>query len=298
MHAVLKTAMLSVIVCNCIVVVEWILYNVFDEIIIRNLFLTGGPGTSNMVIYYQTFFWSVGGVGEEPGGTASLVNILFPLGLIFLRNSKFIFTFLYIMLHVISMIFMASAAGMIFLILSLVASSMLNLRYFVTFIIGALALTLLTYTLYEYNTFESREFIDEYINYIETKASLDDKNASSSERKTKWSFALRDWLQSPIIGNGPGNGVEKYSSGYFNTLLTLLADTGIVSTLLFIAFFVVIVRKILSLEPFVRYCLLASFIMLFLHSNVYYVYYHFPFWLLMIVVQQYYRENNYGQSNP
>ncbi|MCU0337612.1 MAG: O-antigen ligase family protein, partial [Sediminibacterium sp.] len=289
-NSINKAALYSVITCNIIVVIEWILYNIFDKIIIRDFFLTGGPGTSNMIIYYQTFFWSVGGVGEEPGGTASLVNILFPMGLIALRNKSFLSNFIYVLLHFIAMTFLASVAGMVFLILSLVISSFMNRKYLFAFIIVFLLTALVLFIFYEYDVAGSKDFIDKYIENINNKVTLNERNASSSERKIKWSYALRDWLNSPIIGNGPGYGVEQYSSGYFNTILTLLADTGIFSTLLFIGFLALVFKKIFALEPYIRFCLLASFVMLFLHSSVYYVYYHFPFWLLMIVIQLYYNQ--------
>jgi hypothetical protein len=243
-----------------------------------------------MIIYYQTFFWSVGGVGEEPGGTASLVNILFPMGLIALRNKSFLSNFIYVLLHFIAMTFLASVAGMVFLILSLVISSFMNRKYLFAFIIVFLLTALVLFIFYEYDVAGSKDFIDKYIENINNKVTLNERNASSSERKIKWSYALRDWLNSPIIGNGPGYGVEQYSSGYFNTILTLLADTGIFSTLLFIGFLALVFKKIFALEPYIRFCLLASFVMLFLHSSVYYVYYHFPFWLLMIVIQLYYNQ--------
>jgi len=287
-----KYAMYSVVLCNVIIVVEWLLYNLMD-IPIRDYFLTGGPGTSNMDYYYQTFFFSVAGPGEEPGGTASLINILFPIGIWHLSNQQQpIKILIYILLHIVGTIFLASAASIVFLLIAFFVSGILyRFSNIYKYLLYLIVVIYAFWCVYQFDLFGWGTFIERYANYVTEKISLSDTNYSAFDRKLKWQYAIEDWQSSPWIGNGPGHGTEAHSTGYFNTFLSILADTGIFSFLFFTFFFVIIFIKINTLTENENFFFMVSFVCLLLHSSIYYVYYHEPFWFLIILVQLLYKRN-------
>lgn len=281
-----KLVVVAVVIANGITILEWTLLNLFS-VYIREYFLTGGPGTSNMAFYWQPFFLAVAGVGEEPGNTSSLLNMLFPIGLLYLKTREVQTKYMaaYIGMHVLALVFLASVAGIVFFVMALVAALVLNLNWLIR-LSKAFGIFLLIFAMmFAFDLFHVRQHSFKYWEYMEEKVSLSSNNPSSLERTNKWQLALTDWWDSPIFGHGPGYGTEEHTTGYFNTFLSILADTGIFSFLLFTLFLFIIFLKTLRLPPDERFFYFFSFSVLLLHSSVYYVYYHSAFWLPIILIQ-------------
>jgi len=280
----------SVILNNIIIIIEWTLINFYD-FPIRNYFITGGENTSNMFYYWHNFYTSVGGTGEEPGGTASLLNMYFPIGLWFFSRKNSPFTIPYILIHVAGLFFLTSAAGLIILPLSYILVNISKWKFLIKYSYIPFLIIATISLLYITDFLNFQVLGDEFYSYIEQKVTFSESNFSGSDRKIKSEFALTDWAKSPILGNGPGYGVEEHSSGYFNMFLSLLADTGALSFLLFVSFLITIFIKLNKLPVYEKFFFMMSFICLILHACVYYVYYHGPFWITIIVIQLIYREH-------
>jgi len=292
-----KYAMISTIVCNLIVVVDWFLFNIVG-VAIREHFTNLSNGTSNMTYYYQTFFYSVGGVGEEPGGTASLVNILFPIGLWYLyQRKKYNEQIFYILLHIVNSIFLASAAGIAFMLIALFVTLLLyKLDHIYKYVFYALVAAGIIFCIYQFDIAGGQEFLDKYASYMEEKITLSDRNASALDRKIKWQWAITDFSNSPFIGNGPGHGTEVHSTGYFNTYLTLLADTGMFTFIIFSIYYIIILIKLNALPDGDRTFFMFALLCQILHSSIYYVYYHEPFWFIFIMIQLLYEKRVRGET--
>ena len=199
---------------------------------------------------------------------------------------------IYIVLHATAAIFMASAASIVFLVIAVSVSGILyRFGYVYKYVLYFLILSFVIWFVFQFELFGWDSFLQKYYDYVIEKVSLSDTNYSSLDRKLKWQYAINDWQKSPWIGNGPGYGTETYSTGYFNTFLTILADTGIFAFISFLLFFFILFLKINSLGTRSNFFFLISFICLILHSSIYYVYYHEPFWFLIIMVQLLYRRN-------
>lgn len=275
-----KCFFFSLLLCDSVVILEWYLLN-SHHIEIRSLFLTGGDETSNMNFYIQKFFYSVAGVTEEPGHTAYFTNILLPFAIYYAKKQeKNTALFVILISHTLCLLFLASAAGWAFLALSFffvnIKSTWKYMKRYSMYLVGSVFI-LLVLAYFLSDTF--------YANYLFEKISLSDSNASAYDRKLKIAAAVREWLNAPFFGQGPGYGVEKYESGYFSTLLTILSDTGIFSALLFLCFFGLICFRLLKSKSEVSHYIGFSLVYLVLHSSICVLYYHFPFWIPILLVQ-------------
>lgn len=275
-----------------IVILEWVSINYFYYPI-REFFITGGEGTSNMAFYTQKFFYSVAGVTEEPGHSAYFVNVYFPFAIYYLKEIRKDTLLLYITisLHLLALIFLASAGGWVFLFISFALFNLPEItkiirKYYWVLAIPVAVLALST-------TFKPfREYFNLYYDYVKEKTTLSDENASSKERKIKIASAFDEWYDTPLFGKGPGYGVETYETGYFNTYVTILSDIGLIAFLFALIFGFFILKRYLLLDPILKYYFGISICYLLLHSSICVLYYHFPFWLPILMVQLAYRERH------
>jgi O-antigen ligase len=280
-----KFVAISVLLNNGIIIIEWSLLN-FGQIVIRDFFLTGGPGTSNMLYYTHPFFKAVAGTGEEPGGTASLINIYFPIGLWYVKKFKRNFLVVgYVIIHLVALTFLASVAGVVFLLITYFVWSLYKIKLLIRYAYVSTFILVVFLLLYNLNLFDTQKFTNNYSSYIIEKVTLSNSNISASTRKNMWKNAISDWQAKPLFGHGPGYGVEKYTTGYFNTFLTILADGGIISFFLFLSFLTIIIIKLFHIAQFDMFFMFISIGCMLLHSSIYYVYYHEPFWLPLILLQ-------------
>lgn len=281
---ILKTVLYSLIVCDLIVVAEWTLLNWFN-VVIREWFITGGDKTSNMSYYNQRFFYSVAGVTEEPGHTAYFTNVMFPLALYYVQraHSKVHF-YLLICLQLLSLVLLASAAGIVFLSITFVLLNFKKVAFFKRIVVYALAVLVLLLGISLFSN-TTKNFLFSYYRYVEEKITLAESNPSAVDRSTKIKLSIDRWLESPLFGQGPGYGVEEYKTGYFNTYLTVLSDTGIIPFILICLFLVIVLLKANKLNNPLKYYLLFSLIYLLMHSSICVLYYHFPYFLPIVVAQ-------------
>jgi O-antigen ligase len=118
----------------------------------------------------------------------------------------------------------------------------------------------------------------------------DKAHSSSGQRLKQWSRALKDFIGRPLLGNGPGFGVNEDPEGYLSVYLTILSDVGIIALLFFLSFQERLIRKVMSLDTTLRSCLLFSVITSFLHLIVIADFYHAPLWILFVFIQLIYKE--------
>ena len=89
---------------------------------------------------------------------------------------------------------------------------------------------------------------------------------------------------SPIWGNGPGDGVKRSGSGYHNVYLTLLADAGLFSVLLFLFFLMLQFFKLRAVPSGYRVYIFVALFSTVIHFSIVGDFYHAPFWILLILI--------------
>jgi O-antigen ligase len=286
---ILKMFAISSFVCCAIIITDWALINFFN-IGIRGYFVTVDHRTANMLYYEKAYFMTVGGVAEEPGSMAILLNIISPLGLLYLKLKQRSKYFMLLMaMHLMSLFFLFSVAGFISLIIAITIIFIISEKPYLKvrkIILNFVALILLlVMTVGTYFIFKYRDVVKDQLTEITNKVFLSDQDASADLRMNTWAEAIKNWKESPILGNGPGHGVSWRGSGYHSVYLTLLSDTGIFSLSLFIGFLVINFRKIAGIPVVYRKYLFISFLTSLIHFAVIGDYYHAPFWILLILIQ-------------
>jgi O-antigen ligase len=118
----------------------------------------------------------------------------------------------------------------------------------------------------------------------------DKSYSSSGQRLKQWQRAFLNFIQKPVLGNGPGFGVNEDPEGYLSVYLTILSDIGILGLLLFLSFLNVIIQRVMKLELIPRSFLLFGVIVSFLHLTIIADFYHAPFWILLFFIQLIYKE--------
>lgn len=291
---VLKHFAISSLICCSIIILDWILIN-FMDIGIREYFVNVENKTANMYYFQRAHFFSVGGVAEEPGSMALLLNITAPLGLLYfeLRQKKNARNFL-LSIYAISLFCLFSTAGFtnvivasgLLVLYNLIAVQRVSLTYrkLFFFISAFLLIAILAIT--------NQEIVANIINEVSQKLSLSTKDASASIRTETWHDAIDDWLLHPFLGNGPGYGVHIYGSGYHSVYLTMLADLGILGITSFLIFILFKTFKLFQLAPTFRFHLGIAFIATALHFAIVGDFYHAPFWILLILIGKLHTENS------
>ncbi len=283
-RTIFKITTVASILANCIVIVEWVLLNVFDTII--RLFFIFDDVTSNMVYYPFLFFKSVAGTCEEPSLMALNMNIIFPIGLYFVYTEYRYWLWSYILLYVVALFFTASAGGVGFIIIAYIVSGLLeaSTRSILRLIGSIIAVCLISYCIYLFLPPDLQYVFDKFTKVITSKITLDAESANM--RTTAWSHAVSDWLEAPWFGKGLAYGSEAYFGfGYQNAYLKILAETGVFSLILFLAFLSVIFLRIMKLRSPLRRFLMIGFLAGVPHLFIADAYYHVCLWILITLVQ-------------
>ncbi|TXK44905.1 hypothetical protein FVR03_13195 [Pontibacter qinzhouensis] len=284
---IMKMFAISAVVCSCIITLDFILINVF-KIGIRGYFINLDNGSANMLYYIRGRAWAVGGVAEEPGSMALLMNIICPVGILYykLRENQFMQYFLTI-LYLFSMIFLFSAAGMLILILvygfifscTFLLSKRITIKksniLAIFLLIGISALLVVKYY----------AVLEKPLNELSDKVLFKNNSYSASIRLHTWVTAFKDWFMNPFLGNGPGYGVEKYTLGYHSIYLTILADLGIFAIIAFVSFLIKFGGNLFWLNPQIRTYFMLPFLSTLVHLAIVGDFYHAPFWILLILIQ-------------
>lgn len=283
---VAKLAALSVVICSAIVLLEWFTIN-FTHTVIRKWFVFSNV-TSNMVFYRQSFFKSVAGVSEEPSLMAYNLNVLFGLGLCHVQKLSPTKWLLYIAIFASALICTASAGGIGFIVIGVMLATLTPKRL-VRYIAVATVFIGFTWFLHE-NSLEASYLIEKVLEKVTFQ------DISSRMRINAWTIGYENWLESPWFGKSPGYGNEnglKYDSsfmGYQSVYFKLLAETGIFTLLLFMAFQLVISYKAFNLPNPYKTPLLISVVAGFGHWFIADAYYHPSMWVTIAAVQILWRE--------
>ena len=298
---ILRHFAITSIICCTIIILDWTLINLFS-IGIRDYFVNVENNTANMLYFQRAYFFSVGGVAEEPGSMALLLNITAPLGLLYFeqrQNSK-AYNILLAM-YGVALFCLFSTAGLFNLFFAIGVLYLYNLieskkiRISLNRIIfisaGLIAIIIIAVN--------NQHVIDSITNEISQKLSLNTRDASASIRTETWYKAFRDWRMNPLLGNGPGHGVQLYGSGYHSVYFSILADLGILSIFAFGTFILFKAIKVFLLPHPVRFYVGVAFIATTIHFAIVGDFYHAPFWILLILIgkltfeersQQYFNE--------
>lgn len=266
---------------------------------LRSVFSEVDGAISNMDYFIRSGYRRVGGVAEEPGHMALFYNIYFGITLYYIHLKKNFKKYFFVcFLFIVSHFAMLSNAGIVLPIIALALIFIINklktLRISENQVLMLLSLLVLLFisvtVILFFDVGNTRSFLEEFFNKIFFNESA--ANSSSGQRLLQWKRALFNFIERPVLGKGPGFGVHEDAEGYLSVYLTILADVGIISFLLFVSFQQVIVKKVMQLEKYSRGFLLLSIITSFLHIIIVADFYHAPLWILLAFVQLVYKEQN------
>lgn len=283
---ILRHFAITSIICCSIIILDWILINLFS-IGIRDYFVNIENNTANMLYFQRAYFFSVGGVAEEPGSMALLLNITAPLGLLYFEQRQNSKTYnILLTLYGVALFCLFSTAGLFNLIFAMGVLYLYNLIESKKIKISLNSVMLISIGLMVIIIIavNNQHVIDSITNEISQKLSLNTRDASASIRTETWYKAFRDWRMSPLLGNGPGHGVQLYGSGYHSVYFSILADLGVLSIMAFGAFILSKAIKVFILPRHVRFYVGIAFIATTIHFAIVGDFYHAPFWILLILI--------------
>jgi O-antigen ligase len=242
------------------------------------------------VFYDQFFFKSVGGVCEEPSLMAMNINVLFPMGYIYVKKYfPGVMLNIYSGLFVLAQIFMASSGGIGFFLLALIIYNMIyiNPKVYANIISIIAVVGIIGSIIFIYLPDDLVRKSESFVEHVSSKIFF--KNRSASMRTEAWNYGIEDWLSSPIVGKGPGFGNEGHNGfGYQSCYIKLMAEMGTPSTLLFILFLAVVVYRVLKLPREYRKMMFFSTVSCIMHFMIADGYYHIPFWIAVSFVQYFF----------
>ena len=294
-----KACFYMVLLGNGIVVVEWLLINALG-IEIRNYFIWNDSVT-NMTFYDQFFFLSVGGTAEEPSLMAYNLNALFPLAWYYVQQQPRWrhWSSALVGLHLWGMLATASSGGIGFFAIGFVLSGLLELKrsrvlQLMVAVVSTLIIGLASYMLLPG---EMQEKAQKFAENVTSKMVFNQRSANM--RVEAWQHGVEDFLSSPWLGHGPAYGHEAYQMfGYQSYYFKLLAEGGLFTFLLMVAFLAVIAVKIWRIRQPLRRYLLMSFIASTLHWAIADCYYHVSFWVAIAAVQLIHQERAAARPRP
>lgn len=288
----------SFIISSLIIISDFIGKNYF-EISIREMFSKADGVISNMNYFIRSGFRRVGGVAEEPGHMALFYNIYFGISLYYINSNKRLRKYyLVVILFIISHFAMYSNAGIALSISAAVLIFSINklkrlkitAKQIIIMLLLFLIIILFSIAILFFDIANSKEVINEFFSKVFFNESAE--YSSSGQRLFQWQRALSNFIKTPILGKGPGYGVNEDPEGYLSVYLTIMSDIGIIGFLFFISFQQRIITKVMSLDTNVRSFLLFSVITSFLHLIIIADFYHAPLWILFAFIQLIYKEQN------
>lgn len=283
-----------------IIIIDFLGINFFD-FSFRETFGEADGVTSNMNYYIRAGFKRVGGVAEEPGTMTLFYNIYFGISLYYLSFKDSIKTYIFIgLLFIICQFAMFSSAGIALSILALLIIFSINklkkltisTKQILTIIIITLLLIIVVVFIFIFDLGNISQVLENFFNKIFFNESHK-SYSSSGQRLKQWLRALKNFIKSPIFGNGPGYGVNEDPEGYLSVYFTILSDLGIVAFLLFLSFQQTLIQKVMKLKPAYRALLLFSTITSFLHLIIVADFYHAPIWILFVFIQLVFKEKQF-----
>jgi len=287
----------SFLTISIIIITDFIGKNYYNYSL-RETFSTVDGVISNMDYFIRAELFHVGGVAEEPGHMAIFYNIYFGITLYYIHISEKSKLYKWVvLLFILAHFALFSNAGIALPIIALVLIFSLNklIKLKITAkqlltIIGILfSVVIISGVFLFFDIGHTGQLLEEFFNKIFFNETAE--YSSSGQRLKQWGRALSNFLKHPILGNGPGFGVNEDPEGYLSVYLTILSDLGMVAFLFFIAFQESMVRKVMNLKGAIRNVLLFSVITSFLHLIIIADFYHAPLWILFVLIQLVYKEN-------
>lgn len=277
----------SFITISIILILDTIGKN-FNIISLRELFVPNNPSISNVKYFIRVGFFNTSGVAEEPGVMALFYNIYFCGALIYahLMNKNLI---ILISLLLLNQFLMFSAAGIFLPILSLLIVGnyqLLKNEKYVTFLLFFYFIIILFIGIYWNKSKIILENVFDKLFFNENNP-----GSSSGARLNQWKRALNNFIESPLIGKGPGYGIQENSEGYLSIYLTILADIGILAFICFLLYLIALFLKIYQLRNFYSKILMYGFIIVALHIFIVSDFYQAPIWIFFILIQLIYNES-------
>lgn len=293
-----KVVYYSFLTASLIIIIDFIGIN-FLNIEIRNWYSEIDGKISNMDYFIRNGFKRVGGVAEEPGHMAFFYNIYFGISLFYLSSKNNIKTLIMpIILYLLCQFAMLSNAGIILPVFALLFIFIYNKlkklkisKKQILIICSFLFIFLFTSIIFIFfDVGNSSKIIEEFFDKVFFNES-DKSYSSSGQRLKQWERAFTNFIKKPVLGNGPGYGVNEDAEGYLSVYLTILSDLGILAFLTFLSFLVILIQRILYLDIYSRSFLLFCVMTCFLHLFIIADFYHAPFWILLVLIQLKYKEN-------
>lgn len=293
-----KVVYRSFAVCSFIMIVDFIGRNYFN-VSLRQTFSEADGAISNMDYFIRTGFRRVGGVAEEPGHMAMFYNIYFGISLYYIslkKQNKSFYVWVF-SLFIVCQFMMFSNAGIILPVIAGIFIFSINKlkRLKITpkqilIVFSSLVLVIIVgVVILFFDIGNTAQIFEEFFDKVFFNES-DNAYSSSGQRLKQWSRALKNFTGRPLLGNGPGFGVNEDPEGYLSVYLTILSDVGIIALLFFLSFQERLIRKVMSLDTTLRSCLLFSVITSFLHLIIIADFYHAPLWILFVFIQLIYKE--------
>lgn len=268
-----------------IIVVDSLLVN-FGGIEINPYFIIGYEG--NTSYFWRSAWVSPASPTEEPGITAVYLNMLFPFVLYYFKRR---FHLILWSLYLFSLFSLFSTAGLF------VASSGLLLIIYLKFnsLQKIVAFTVVIATVFVlFTVFYHNEYVQEFIsqwNFVD-KITLSGESASSAERSYGLMRAIKDGLENPFLGQGPGYGKYIIDVGYLSTFLGFLGMYGFIAFTAFLVYWISVFKKCFNLSREVRYCFIFSFYAITISAVIGDNLHSFGLWMLIPIVTKFYNDKS------
>lgn len=277
---IVKAFYASTFVLLSVIYIEFIFLNLFG-FSIRPLFMISEEAY-NMIFYVRGngLFLSGGGGAEEPGAMAAFLNVVAPIGVYYSIEIKKSYKLLFF--YLVALIMLFSTAGLITLLISTIFL-ILYLRSWKLLVASFVIVLCTVFIIFQTNLISG--LIDRIL--------LDPEAVSSFHRVTAWDLAITNFVEAPILGNGPGYATKAYEMGYMSVYLTVLSDIGVIAFIVFSSIVILTFRKIFKIKGALKYYLLISFSTVCIHYSIMSNFYHAHFWLMIVVINYLaYNENN------
>ncbi|HEX8333461.1 MAG TPA: O-antigen ligase family protein [Segetibacter sp.] len=256
------------------IIIDFLLVNLFG-VQIRTALVNLENGTANMEYYVRSNFLNTGGVAEEPGIMALMMNIFFCLTLYTERSKKRLYQVYLYIFHLVILVSLGSTMGIFSFIVSQVFINW-NWRFNVFFI---------GFLLIAYVFLQSLVLNNPFIQEISNKLVMSEDVESSVVRATLWASAYETFLNHPWLGAGPGYGKLLFDEGFMSLVLVLLSEVGIICFLLFAWFIWETYKKANKISVVQNTnTLKMGIICSTMHIGILSEYYHLPYWLLLAMV--------------
>lgn len=231
----------------------------------------------------------------EPGIVAYYLNVFGPLTLWFFWNELKLSVITKIIVS--SIIFLGwgitfSAAGLVFIIISIVLAIVVSgsyirryiLKYGSLFLLGSLILILLGPPV----------IVEEYLAPIIKKVTLSGEMHSVTHRVERLNAGVSMALERPLLGFGPRYFSARGESSTLNWYLMLIVESGLISFMLLMIFFIIVFFRIQKSSLPSKFPFMVGYFAGCLHLTVISTFYH-PF--LWLIIAMFYSVNEHHKMH-